>query len=229
MQNYKKEEMKFLNMNRTDIYVSNPNNINGYQVFKIEKEFTLEEKISFIDKMEDGIASYLIALIEKWEMEKDELPQSSGSPKTVSKKAWIKRNDTRNIIDNDYKIGRYHVLRTAFSNMTLTCPTTEYGHSYAFTGQHVAHQWFHDLCNKLHYQEQEYFKSIDPKSIMLNEVEEMGDKFGTCFNNKELNDIVWNRKIDVEMKNLQLYLDAYKKLEDTMTNIERELNEIHSQ
>lgn len=224
MLNYRKEDLKFFNMERLELHINHTNKKDRYKIFKVQKEYSLDEKIAFIDKMEDGIASYLINILEKWDKEKIELPQSMGKVKTISKKAWIKRNDPRKIIDTSYKIGKYSLLETSYKDMTLECPKSEYSRNYAFTGCHIAEQWFHDLCEKLYREEQVYFESHDPKSMKIEELKELRNKYDTCFNNTELNDIIWNGKRDVKIEKLDVYIHAYKKLENSIKTIEEEIN-----
>lgn len=84
------------------------------KIFDCESETSREDKIAFVDSMTDGKLSYLLSLIEKFEGEKGTLPKDKyGYIKTVSLKAWVKRNDTkyeRPIIDDYYDHGRYKIL-----------------------------------------------------------------------------------------------------------------------
>lgn len=106
--------------------------------------------------------------MKKWEKEKDTLPKDQfGKPKTVSKKAWIKRNDKRKIIDIEYQIGSYSLFSNRFSDMTTTCPTTDYGYSQEYTGEHIAHQWFHDLLRELYLEEKNTSRNMTRSSRKL--------------------------------------------------------------
>jgi len=222
--NYVKEEMKLLNMKKVRVYQSNPHLRNGHTVFEIEKELSIDEKVSFIDSQLDGIATYLIELFTKWDSEKDSLPQGQNrTPKMVSKKAWIRKNDTRGILNNDYSVGSYSLFGTGHRRMELVCPATEYGYSLAYTGKHIAEQWFHDLLEKLYREEKKHFADNDPFTIKLNKVKELGDRYG-IFHSKEINDIVWNSKKDVKEANLDAYIKAYEKLKKATNEIEAELH-----
>jgi len=118
---YKKEDLRFLSMKMKNKYMSNANLRSGvYKIYEIEDEFSIEEKVKFIDELKDGIASYMLDILTKWEAEKDSLPKDKWEAiKTVSKKAWIKRNDPRKIIDVDYKVGKYWLLGTEYKTMSL--------------------------------------------------------------------------------------------------------------
>lgn len=74
--------------------------------FSIEYEVSRETKIKFVDDQQDGKLSYILELAAKFEAEKADMPKDKwGYVKTVSLKAWIKRNDTRNLLDDDYHYG----------------------------------------------------------------------------------------------------------------------------
>lgn len=223
---YNKKELKFFEMKKRKKFISNSvRRGNKLDVYEIEENLSLEEKIAFIDEIEDGLASYLLNILNKWEEEKDSLPKDMyNNPKTVSKKAWIKRNDPRKIIKTEYNIGHFYVFGTEHTGMSIKCSTTGYGYNMLYTGQNIAHQWFHDLCEKLYWEEKKYFESIDSKSIKLKEVRELGNRFG-CFDIESLNDIVWNSKKDVSEAELDIYLNAFEKLERLQDAVCKEVKE----
>jgi hypothetical protein len=191
-------------------------NDDGY--FQIESELSIEEKTAIIDLYKDGIASYMLNIINKWNDEKDSLPKDRwGSPKTNSKKAWIKRNDPRKIIDNDYKIGRYWVCGNDIKSLSIECPTTEYGYNMKYSGQHVVNQWFYDLCYEFKKNEAKWFKENDPKQIKITKVKELGNYYRTVFNCKLLNDITYNQSKNVTDEQLDIFISAYEALEKCIT------------
>lgn len=223
--NYRIEDLKLLNMKKLPVYQSNPYMRNGLYVFEIEKDMSLEEKITFIDTLKDGVATYLLNLLTKWEKEKDTLPKDNyGYPKTVSKKAWIRRNDKREIINIEYDIGTYYLFKTKFLEMTTTCPSTEYGYHLEYTGNHIVHQWFHDLLKQLAQEERKYFKKHDPFQIKLKKVKDYGNQYREYFDCLELNDIIWNNKEDVPEEHLDKYIAAYQRLEAEIKRISQELH-----
>ena len=69
-------------------------------------------------------------------------------------------------------------------------------------------QWFHDCLEQLKLNEIKYFKETDTLQIKLTKLRELGDRYRTCFGNKTLNDIVWNRKTNVEETVLDKYISA---------------------
>lgn len=215
---YKKEELKFLNMDKF-----NPITGKG-KVFSIENELTIDDKIRFIDEVKDGVATYLLNILNKWENEKETLPKDNyGGVKTVSKKAWIKRNDTRKIIDIDFNIGKYYLFGTKYEKMSLICPTSEYGNRFMYTDSNIVNQWFHDLCVKLYQEEKAYFKTVDPIHIKIKEVKDYANRYHIYFDSKKVNDIAWNGDENATESELDIYLEAYKKIETYINDITKEV------
>lgn len=227
---YKLEDMRFLNMETRTQHICNANKKGGdYKVFELEDQLTIEEKIQFIDELKDGVASYMLNIINKWEEEKEFLPKDQyKNVKTISHKAWINRNDNRNIMSR-YDLGKYNIFRNEFKCLSLDCPTTKNGYNELYTGSHIVNQWFHDLLRQLKIEERKYFESIDPVSIKIDKVQEMA-RNNTLFGSITINDIVYNRKQDVSEKELDIYINAYEKLEEYIKNlsqdIENKVNEL---
>ena len=224
---YKVKDLIFYNMETSIKYISNFSNSNGKcKIFEIEGQLTESEKIQFIDDLKDGVASYLLNILSKWEVENDTLPKDNwGNVKTVSYKAWIKRNDERNIIDIKYKVGKYYLFGTKFKNMNTICPTTEYSHNMAYTGKNIVNQWFHDLCNLLYREEQKYFQEHDNFQIKLSKLKDLGNKHNIVFGSIELNDIIWNHKENISEQKIDEYINAYEKLYQFIDQINNELNQ----
>lgn len=219
------EDLTFKNMKMISTFRYSASN--ELKIFEIERELKLEEKIQIIDAFKDNIATYMIELINKWDAEKDSLPQDQwGTPKTNSKKAWIKRNDNKNVIDKEYKIGSYNMFGDKFKTLSIECPTTENGYSLTFSGEHVANQWFHGLCLELKRIEEKWFAENDPLQVKINKVKQLGDNYREVFNCKLLNDIVWNRETDVTDEQLDIFINAYKALEDCVAEQTRRIEQV---
>lgn len=93
------EDMKLLNQGGTTF-------IGNEKIYNDEDTTSREDKISFVDKIQDGKLSYLLDLAEKFEKDKENMPTDRlGYVKTVSLKAWLRRNDNRNLIANTYEYG----------------------------------------------------------------------------------------------------------------------------
>lgn len=68
------------------------NIINGKTVYACESTISREDKIAFVDSMQDGKLSYILELAEKFKQDKETLPKDKWEDvKTVSLKAWIKK------------------------------------------------------------------------------------------------------------------------------------------
>ena len=218
---YKSEDLKFFNMKQVKYqHDKRP-------IFEIENQITIEEKIDFIDQVKDGIATYLINLVTKWVVDRGELPKDlSGHVKTNSLKAWIRRNDTLQIVDYKYKYGQYNLFGGKYNiENALVCPTTEYGRQRIYTGSHIVNQWYHDLCTELYFEEKKYFESIDSFSMKIIQVHEYSDKYG-ALNNKKVNDIkYYNSGYDnINEEELDIIIDIFEKIEVTVNEGIKELN-----
>jgi hypothetical protein len=211
------EDLGFLNMKKCRVVKSRPA-FGKMEIYEVEKEISLEDKIKIIDIFEENTATYLLDIITKWNKEEKSMPKDRwDNPKTVSVKAWIKRNDIKKKIDNDYTIGSYYLFGTKFKSLDIECPSTEHNFNMEYTGEHVANQWFHDLCKKLNKKELEWFKENDPKQIKINKVKALGDSYRIGFNCKLLNDIIYNREENVTDEQLDIFINAYEVLEKCIT------------
>lgn len=229
--NYDVKDLRFLKMAREPLYKLNANSA---LVFEIEKELTLVEKIKIIDALHDGIATYMLELIAQWEEDVDSLPKQRGHRvKTVSFQAWIRRNDDRKKISESTlgsSLGTYRMFGERYNiQWGTTIPDYEFSinpQSLAYSSRHVVHQWFHDLCDELYRHEASYHKNHDPVNIKIKTLIGYKEKFGTPFNEKKLNMIVWNHRIvegyEVASEDLDRYIAAYKRIEDLANEINAE-------
>lgn len=87
--------------------------IGRIKIYNCENSTSREDKIAFVDSMQDGKLSYILELSEKFEQDRKNIPKDKwGYVKTVSLKAWIKKNDTKYgqpIIDTEYKYGSFYI------------------------------------------------------------------------------------------------------------------------
>lgn len=128
-----------------------------------EQKVSREDKIAFVDKMLDGKLSYILSLIEKFQEDADSMPKDQyGYVKTVSLKAWVRKNDTkypRPIIDNNYSYGNYNLLgcsRNIGINYKGTWDTYE----------DLVDEVFYRQLKKCEVEEIEYFEEHDEYSIL---------------------------------------------------------------
>lgn len=93
--------------------------LNG--VYAFERTVSRDDKIAFIDQMQDGRMSYLLELIEKFRREVTSLPKDKyGCVKLISMKAWIRRNCDKSIIDTDRNAGEIYLLQC---RRRIQCPS----------------------------------------------------------------------------------------------------------
>lgn len=148
------------------------------KIYDCEHKISRENKIAFVDSFQDGKLSYLLKLIEKFNQDKDNLPKDQwGNIKTVSLKAWIKRNDTkygRPIVDNDYRYGKYYVLGME------RYITYDVKGSYD-TYDDLVDELFHRQLKECEKEERKYFLEHDEYSILKTTFKEYQNKYRTSF------------------------------------------------
>lgn len=174
---WKVEEMALMN-NHADIH----NGRYKIAIYSCENSVSREDKIAFVDSMQDGKLSYLLSLIEKFNEDKDNLPKKEtmfGEPevKTTSLKAWVKRNDTKysqKIIDDWFKYGKYNLLGCERN--------IQYNHKgeYDFYEDFVDEVFRRQLM-KCEEEEHKYFREHDEYSILKKKFEEKQNQYHTTF------------------------------------------------
>ena len=152
---WKVEEMRLMNTTK---------NLKG--IYPFEDEVSREDKIAFVDLLQDGKLSYIIAMIQKFETEKDSLPKDKwGHVKTVSLKAWLKRNDigySRPIFNQDYFHGFFSLLGT---ERNIQSNSMNIKGNYYDPYDDLVDSIFHKQLVKCEKQEKEYFLEHDEFSI----------------------------------------------------------------
>lgn len=176
---WKVEEMALMN-NRKDAYL-------GFRkgnatLYACEDSVSREDKISFIDSMQDGKMSYLLSLIEKFNADKENLPQKESmygesEVKTTSLKAWIKRNDTKypqKIIDDWYEYGKYNFLGCKRNIQSNRKGDYDYY-------EDLVDEIFRRQLMECEQEEQKYFCEHDEYSILKKRFSEKLSQYGTTF------------------------------------------------
>lgn len=156
-------------------------------IFAWEKTFTQEEKIAFIDKYykyreQYGWATYLLDLINKFLNEKDSLPKDKyGYVKTVSLKAWLKKNDPREIIRASYSYGSYFFMSREYSNFGSLAARPLWGSSstpyYNEEGK-LADLWFHDLLSVFYEVERTWHDDHDDIILKVRKIADYFSMYG---------------------------------------------------
>lgn len=157
--------------------------IGDERVFSCESKLTREEKIEFVDKLYDGEMSYFIQLYEKFEKEKEDLKKDQfGDIKTVSLKAWLKRNDLRNLIDNNYRTGE---VRLGFFYNNRNIKSLNVKGMYDLYTDFVD-EIFHKCLKECLKKEQIYFREHDEYSIKIQRINDYQKKYDTTFGVNEI-------------------------------------------
>ena len=121
-------------------------------------------------------------MLEKFEEDKDSLSKQTSafgnvSVKTVSLKAWIKRNDTkysRPVIDDWYRYGTFNILgceRNIQINLKGTYDTYE----------DLVDEVFHRQLKKCELEEKKYFLEHDEYSILKRKFKDYSNAYSTTF------------------------------------------------
>lgn len=215
---WKVEDMVLMN-EKDEIFIGKE------KIYKCEQELSREDKIIFIDSMQENTFSYLLSLIEKFNEEKDKLPKDNwGSVKTISLKAWIKRNDTNKLVDDWYRYGTFDILGVRRS---LNCPNEK---RYYDTYEDLVDEVFHHQLKICEEKERKYFSLHDEYSILKNTFisRNYNTTFGvdvvTCSNGDVYIADRNNNKRDITIDELKYLLSKYEELDELVEKITNETN-----
>ena len=186
--------------------------------------FPVKKKINFIDKyiaLTDrdmnkykNCASYMLALIKKYNEEKDSLKKNSwGGVKENSLKAWLRKNDLQGMVDVNYEPGRYRIAGYK-----------EYRLDGSYTNS-LVDSWFTNLLYELENKERNYFLDTDPIALGIKKIKEYEGKYG-CLGNDHIGSIAgngysylenswlkWTKYSPVDINEVEKILKLYEKLE----------------
>lgn len=160
---WKVEDLALMN-EKSKFYIGNE------KVYKVEDELTRQEKIEFLDSMNDGLTSYILNLADKLEEDKENgiiKKDIHGEMKTISYIAWINKNDTRNCLGT----GTFDMGITNFS------PGRNINRLKIIHPDYVD-EAFHLQLKDLERQEKQYFRKHDEYEILKRKVSNGIDKYG---------------------------------------------------
>ena len=211
---YEKDEHVHWNVEEGTL--SKPSIFSGNEpIFHLESEVTREAKIEFLDKMKNGMMSYILNLAEQYQKDAPSLPKDSyGEVKTVSLKAWLKRNDSAMAFDRNYHYGETYFMgcERYISNMEHIGVYDHY--------EDYVDECFHRLCKELQRKEQKWFVTHDEAHILETKVREMTDRFGplvpTVYSSSDglmLGDAESDSKRKMTIPEMKELLDKYTELE----------------
>lgn len=154
--------------------------IGDERVFSCESKLTREEKIEFVDKITEGLLTYAINLLEKFEKEKDNLKKDQfGNVKSISLQAWLRKNDERNFISADthwhFGMISYYGIKRYIENNPLTTK------SYCNLYDDFVDEIFHRVLNRKLNEEKDYFREHDKYAVKRKRIREYERKYDTAF------------------------------------------------
>lgn len=210
--------------------------INDEKIYKAENKLSREEKIEFLDKMNDDKISYMLKLADKFQEDKDKLSKDEyGFYKNASLRAWLKKNDYRNIVDTSKPyIGSITLVgydsfgcgRRNIQNINLQAKDD--------CRKDFVDELFHRQLKKCEKQEKQYFNEHDEYKILSRKVSDYMYKYNISFGKE-----IWQRGDRLFFKDSQSYLErdltfdelkvleaALEKIKDTMDEITKSLPEM---
>ena len=200
---------------------------NGTYIFNCESELSREEKIEFVDRFQVGNLSRVLEIVDKFNQEKDNLPKDSyGYVKTVSLKAWIKRNNARGLIDDDYHYGKIYFLGCErYINSRTDFISYKWGYD---THEDYVDEIFHRQLNALVKEENSYFVSHDDLEVKKRQVYEYIKSYNVTFGYSVVfssqycicKSVDENREyVQFTLEELDDLLDRFQKLEAFITSL----------
>lgn len=221
---WKVENMALMN-EKSNIYICNE------KIYKAENELTREEKIEFLDSMNDGLTSYILNLADKLKEDKANgviKKDIYGEMKAISYIAWINRNDTRNCIGNStYNRGEIRFSPCRNINMLNTNISMFRDSTYT----DYVDEAFHLQLKELETQEKQYFRKHDEYEILKAKVSEYLDKYGTFGLNiwKTSRGLYFYKNDDANSLGRQITLDELKLLNNKYEEMDKLYQKISSE
>lgn len=213
------EDMKLLNQESSVM-------IGKEKIYNCESDVKREDKITFVDKMQDNKLSYILSLAEKFEKDKEDMPINNwGDVKTVSLKAWIKKNDKRNLIDNSYQYGSIRFM----GGRSIQCINRKGGYD---TYEDYIDEIFHRQLKECENLEYKYFLEHDEYSILKQKFRDkkynttFGVNIGFCSDGSifvyDINNS--SKRRDITIEELKYLLEKYEELDNLVRKITDETN-----
>lgn len=202
----------------------------GKHVFSCEAKTSRKDKIDFLDRMQNGKMSYLLDLIEKYNQHCDEFPKDRwGDPKTVSLKAWLKKNDPKKMVDIDFKYGKFH-----FIGLDRYIQRSNKRGGYDIYDD-LVDELFNRQLHECKRKEDRYFEQHDEYEILKEKFRNR--KYGTTFgvNISECSDgtiSVYDennnrRKRDITIDELKELLDKYDQIDKLVEKLTSETHIVY--
>lgn len=228
---WKVEDMALMN-EKSNIYINNE------KIYNAENKLSREEKIEFLDKMNDDKISYMLKLADKFQEDKDKLSKDEyGYYKDASLRAWLKKNDYREIVDTSKTLrgvgsitlvgyGSFGCGRRNIQNINLQVRDDCH--------KDFVDELFHRQLKECEKQEKQYFNEHDEYKILSKKVSDYMYKYDISFGKA-----IWQRgnrlffkdsqsycERDLTMDELKVLEAAFEKIKDTMDEITKSLPEM---
>ena len=193
---------------------------------EVDTEFIMEEcfrygKSVLVPKIISDCEFELVSLSSQSEVEG--LPKDKwGDVKTVSLKSWIKRNDTRKLIDYTYTYGKIRFI----GGRSIKSVNIKSAHD---TYDDYVDEVFHRQLKECENKEREYFLEHDEYSILKREF--LNNKYNTTFGVNITSwssgkvcicDDVTKEEREITIEELKYLLSRYKELDELVEKITKE-------
>ena len=215
---------------KSNIYIGNE------KIYNAENKLSREEKIEFLDKMNDDKISYMLKLADKFQEDKDKLSKDEyGFYKDASLRAWLKKNDYREIVDTSKPyIGSITLVgydsfgcgRRNIQNINLQARDD--------CRKDFVDELFHRQLKECEKQEKQYFNEHDEYKILSKKVSDYMYKYNISFgkeiwqsgNRLFFKDRQTDDERDLTMDELKVLEAAFEKIKGTMDKIIKSLPEM---
>lgn len=228
---WKVEDMELMN-EKSNIYINNE------KIYNAENKLSREEKIEFLDKMNDDKISYMLKLADKFQEDKDKLSKDEyGYYKDASLRAWLKKNDYREIVDTSKTLrgvgsitlvgyGSFGCGRRNIQNINLQVRDDCH--------KDFVDELFHRQLKECEKQEKQYFAEYDDYNILSRKVSDYMYKYDISFgkeiwqsgNRLFFKDRQTDDERDLTMDELKVLEAAFEKIKGTMDKIIKSLPEM---
>lgn len=213
---WKVEDMALMN-EKSNIYIGNE------KIYKAENKLTRQEKIDFLDSMNDGLTSYILNLADKLKEDKENgviKKDTYGEMKAISYIAWINRNDTRNCIGNS-TYNRGEIRFSPCRNINRLDTNVSMFRSSTYSD--YVNEAFHLQLKTLENQEKQYFREHDEYEILKTKVSKYSDKYGTFGLNiwKTGRGLSFYKNDDANSAERQITLDELKLLNNKYEEMDK--------
>lgn len=140
-----------------------------------------QDKFEFLDMGHDYKLTEIKRIVDLYRASRDELKYDSyGSVKTVSLKAWIKRNDPAHVFDIEYSVGHTKGFYPEAYLQDLALVNDIKGVGDRF--ENWVNNLFIETCYKLRTEEINYFNSTDPYEVAKTALRQYSERYSTTFN-----------------------------------------------